>query len=249
MLAQCRRCARAGVLAGLVLCALAAGAAADQPSPALRIYGPGGPHEALSECAALYQELHGRMVVVHRGGPGALAQKVALDGDLYYGGAEYMLEDFDRRNPGVLDMQSVEMLHPRRIGIIVRKGNPLGITRIADLDRTGARVVKATLEQVSAFHAEPVRPDGSLHPQAYTGDDALKAWRSDSKIDAWITYRSWHGLLSAEADFIEIPDDGALRFTPIAITTRTHHRQEAERFIAFLKSPLARRIFREHGWE
>ena len=56
-------------------------------------------------------------------------------------------------------------------------------------------------------------------------------------------------MLAAEADFIEIPDERALRFTPIAITAATPHREKAAKFIAFLKTPEARRIFAEHGWD
>lgn len=240
----------AGLIVGLFLGAAATDARADLPHTALRVYGPGGPHEALSECATLYRELHGELVLVYKAGPGgSLSRQVAMDGDLYYGGADFMLEEFDRSNPGVLDLQSVERLHPRRVGIVVRKGNPLGIHALEDLYRTEVSVLKARLEKVSDFHDEEMCPGGSPHPVAHNGSDALKAWRSNPEIDAWITYRSWHAVLAQEADFVEIPDDSALRFTPIAITAATPHREAAEKFIAFLKSPEARHIFREHGWE
>jgi accessory colonization factor AcfC len=249
MFARRRRSARIAALAGLVLCALGSPASADQSPPALRVYGHGGPREVLSECAALYGAMYGVAVEVCRVGPGALSRKVAQDGDLFYSGAEFMLEDFDRGNPGVLDMESLEQLHPRRLGIIVRKGNPLAIRRIEDLRRDGIVVLKAGLEGISEFHDETAGADGTPHPVAHRGSDALKAWRADPEIDAWITYRSWHALLAAETEFIEIPDDGALRFTPIVITSRTPRRREAEQFIAFLKSPEARQIFRKHGWD
>ena len=138
----------AALAAGVLLCALPVPAPAEQSHPALRIYGPGGPHEALSECATLYRQLHGEAVLVLRSGPVTMSQKVAQDGDLYYGGAEYMLEEFDRDNPGVLDRATVALLYPRRVGIVVRKGNPLGIRGLADLDRAGVRVMKASLEKV-----------------------------------------------------------------------------------------------------
>lgn len=239
----------AALAAGILLCALSAPAPADQSHPALRVYGPGGPHEALSECATLYRRLHGDAVLVLRSGPVTMSQKVALDGDLYYGGAEFMLEEFDRDNPGVLDRATVAFLYPRRVGIIVRRGNPLGIRSLTDLDRAGVRVMKVTLEKVSEFHEVSTDPDGSRHPVAHSGEEALKAWRADPDIDAWITYRSWHRVLAAEADFIEIPDERALRFTPIAITAATPHRAKAAKFIAFLKTPEAGRIFAEHGWD
>lgn len=240
----------ASLLAALLVAVSATGAAADVPHTALRVYGPGGPHEALSKCATRYRELHGEVVLVYKAGPGgSLSRHVAMDGDLYYGGADFMLEEFARSNPGVLDLQTVERLHPRRVGIVVRRGNPLGIRGLEDLYRTDVSVLKASLERVSDFHDEELCPNASPHPETHSGSDALKAWRSHPEIDAWITYRSWHAVLAQEADFVEIPDDSAVRFTPIAITAATPHREAAEKFIAFLKSPEARRIFREHGWE
>lgn len=224
-------------------------ARADQPHTGLRLYGPGGPREVLSECAFLYQALHGEQVTVYRHGPSTMGQRVAEDGDIYFGGAEFMLEDFARANPGVLDLETVERLRPRRLGIIVRKGNPLGIRGPADLQRPGLNVLKASLERVSEFHGETLAADGSVHPVVHRGEDGVRAWRTNPDIDAWITYRSWHVVLAAEADFVEISGDRALRFTPIAITAATPHRGQAERFIAFLRSPEARRIFATHGWD
>ena len=78
--------------------------------PVLRAYGPGGPHHVLRECADLFREKYGVTVAVSRRSPGELNRKIREDGDLYFGGAEYMLEDFARGNPGVLDLESVEKL-------------------------------------------------------------------------------------------------------------------------------------------
>lgn len=243
------RIRRALLIAWLLLSVAPARVSADLPHPALRIYGPGGPHEVLLECAARYRELHGRAVEVLKGGPGRLDRLASQDGDLYYGGAEFMLHDFDRRNPGVLDLRTVELLYPRRVGIIVRKGNPRTIRGLEDLQREGIRVLKASRESMHEYHDGQLEGGRPYIPEPYSGRDALKAWRADQTIDAWITYKSWHAVLAAEADFVELPTDRALRFTPIAIIARTPNRQEAERFIAFLKSPEAGRIFKEHGWE
>jgi hypothetical protein len=38
---------------------------------------------------------------VVKGQPEAIAQRVATDGDVYYGGAPYMMDDFIRAHPGV----------------------------------------------------------------------------------------------------------------------------------------------------
>jgi accessory colonization factor AcfC len=237
----------------LALCALLSGAivlpaAADGHPPLLRVYGPGGPHKALTECAALYQHRSGQPVAVIKGSPEVLARKVREDGDLYYAGAPYMLEQFARRNPGVLNLASLQRLAPRRIGILVRTGNPRRIRELRDLQRSGVTVLEARLEDMTDICAAGrTRPNYTHH--VYTGLDGVDAWRNHPEIDAWLTYKSWHALLDEEADFVELPGDLALRFTPIAATSTTRQREAAERFVAFLRSDEARRIFREHGWE
>lgn len=215
----------------------------------LKVYGPGGPHHVLEECATLFEEQHEIDVVVIKALPHELARKLPEDGDIYYGGAEYMLVDFARDNPGVLDLSTAANLHPRRIGIVVRKGNPLKIDGLADLRREGVDILDVKLESMRHFHGTPGpgRMSNVRH-HVYTGKQGVDAWRAKPEIDAWVTYRSWHVALVDEADFIAIPGKNAVRFTPVALTHRTPHRQEAMNFLNFLRTDEARRIFEEHGW-
>jgi len=238
-----------GLVGGVLLLAATAGASTENPPKTLRVYGPGGPHHVLEECADLFQEKHGVNVVVIKALPHDLVEKLGEDGDIYYGGAEYMLEEFNRRNPEVLDMTSVEKLHPRRIGIVVRKGNPLAIRGIEDLKREEVDLLDVKLENMRQLHGALPGKSGDIRRFVYTGQEGVGAWLSTPEIDAWVTYKSWHVSLEADSDFIEIPGDHALRFTPVALTHRTPHRQEAMHFITFLKSEAARRIFQEHGWD
>lgn len=237
------------IISGLLLHAATAGASSHESVKVLRAYGPGGPHHVLRECADLFREKFGVIVVVIRASPAVLARKIREDGDMYFGGAEYMLADFSRENPGVLDMHSMENLHPRRVGVVVRKGNPLKIKGVECLQRDGVDLLETKHENMRQFYA--VRPDRmkNLRHQVYSGQEGLDAWRSARELDAWVTYESWHVLLEEESEFIEISGDHALRFTTVALTRRTPHRQAAGQFIAFLKSPEARQIFVEHGWE
>ena len=238
-----------GLIAGLLLTITTAGASTETPAKVLRVYGPGGPHHVLTECADLFEEKHGIDVIVMKALPHDLDRKLPEDGDIYYGGAEYMLEDFDRRNPGVLDMTSAENLHPRRIGIVVRKGNPLNINGIEDLRREGVDILDVKLENMREFHGSTPGRIGNVRHLVYTGQEGIKAWLLNPGIDAWVTYKSWHVSLEDEAEFIEIPGERAVRFTPMAITQRTPHRQEAEKFLAFLRSKEARHIFLKYGWD
>jgi accessory colonization factor AcfC len=218
------------------------------PIDTLRVYGPGGPHHVIEECAEMFQLKHGINVEVVKALPHNLEQRLREDGDLYYGGAEYMLDRFDRRNPGVLDMTSVENLHPRRIGIVVRKGNPLSIDSVEDLKQDEVGILDVKLENMRHFHGDASGLSYNIRRFEYTGKQGADAWLDAPEIDAWVTYKTWHLTLQEESDFVEIPGDDGLRFTPVALTQRSFKRQEAIQFIAFLKSEEARRVFEQHGW-
>ena len=237
------------LFAAIVLAGAFASAAADPLAPMLRAYGPGGPHHALEEAAELYRQRYGVAVGVFKAGPVELARKLREVGDIYFGGAEYMLEEFASENPGLLDMTSVEKLYPRRIGILVRKGNPLNIEGVDCLAEEGVDLLAAGLEKMEPFLASPGNGRPPVRKWVFTGQDGAKAWLAATELDAWVTYKSWHVSLLGESEFIPIPGDHALRYTMLALTRRTTNRPEALRFFNFLKSPDARRIFVEHGWD
>lgn len=223
--------------------------AAGNAPRTLRVYGPGGPHQVLQKCAETFGARNNLEVVVLRALPFDLERKLAEDGDLYYGGAEYMLDDFHRRNPGVLAAETTKKLHPRRIGILVRKGNPLNIRGLEDLAREEIDLLDVKLEKMRHFYGPAPDRTRNVRHWVFTGRQGYQAWQDFPEIDAWVTYRSWHVLLRDQSDFIEIPEERALRYTPIAVTRRTGLRREALEFIDFLKSEEAHRIFRDHGWD
>lgn len=238
----------AGLLGGLLVMAGLALASVESSEPVLRVYGPGGPYKALSECAELYRDRHGVDVQVVRALPHDLAEWIRVDGDLYYGGAPCMLEEFVQDNPDLLDMATVEWLYPRQVGIIVRAGNPLGIEGLDCLTREEIGLLDVKLENMRHLHDAYAGRPKNLKSLVYTGRQGLQAWQSDPEIDAWVTYRSWHVKLD-DAEFIELPPEYGLRHTPMALTAHTPRPQEARNFLEFLKSEDAYRIFQKHGWD
>lgn len=235
-------------LCSFLLLATSAMANVAADNRTLRVYGPGGPHRVLEECADLFEEKHGLTVLVNKALPHDLERRLREDGDIYYGGAEYMLTEFDSRNPGLLDMTTAENLHPRRIGVVVRAGNPRNINSAEDLQQEGLHLLDVKLENMRHFHGEQPGVSRNVRRFEYTGQQGMAAWRSSPEIDAWVTYRSWQKLLAHEAEFVELPGESGLRYTPMALTHRTPLRDEARLFIDFLKSDEARRVFEGHGW-
>jgi len=236
------------MLLALLLLPTSAWASNRPAAKTLYVYGPGGPHHVIKECAERFRDRHGVNVAVIKAMPSELERRLSQNGDIYFGGAEYMLEDFHQRNPDVLDMTSVTYLHPRRIGILVRKGNPLEIRGIEDLTRRDVDLLDVKLENMRTFHSEDGALSTNVWSLQYTGQQGVEAWLGSHEIDAWVTYRSWHVHLMDESDFIEIPGEHGIRYTPIAVTHNTPLRQEALNFINFLTSEEGRLIFEDHGW-
>jgi len=203
----------------------------------------------MKECADRFSVTNGHAVEVIRSEPSRWRELQQAGVDIYYGGADYMLADFDRESPGILDLSTLTDLYSRTIGIIVRTGNPLGIVSLPDLGRTHARLLDVQLENMEQFQDEAYGGRRQVFLSVCTGIQGKEAWLSAEAIDAWITYRTWHVELAGNGEFLPIPGrEDAVRSAPIAVTRDTANRQLAAAFIGYLQSGEAHRIFRKHGW-
>jgi accessory colonization factor AcfC len=246
---------RARVLALAVVVALVGGLAMmremlrDEAGPPLAVYGPGGPYEPVRACAENFSREFGIPVTVVKGQPEAIAQRVATDGDVYYGGAPYMMDDFIRAHPGVVDASTVRELFSRRVGIIVRRDNPKGIRGVADLSRPGGAVLDVALENMEALRGDPPGGGADVGRRVVSGEEGFAAWEGDPGLDAWVTYRSWFVRMTHGEEFLPIAGPDALRATPVALTRRTQRRADAMAFVDYLATDAAHRVFQEYGWE
>lgn len=250
------------LLLALALLAPLGGAAAEPtrspavPAAVLRVYGPGGPLAPMQECGRLFAQARGVGVRVD-GGPEQrwwdLAEKEA---DVVFEGAEYMLSDFMRRHPGFVDAETRRSLFDRPAAILVRKGNPRGIRGLEDLARPGVRLLDvAGAGQVGLWEDLAGRkgliPSISRNIAASFGNtaEAIAAWRADPRLDAWITFESWHHRLADETEVVRLPpEEQLLRGTPVALTRRTTQRELALAFLDFLRGEACHAVFQRAGW-
>lgn len=212
----------------------------------LRIVGPGGPFAAMVECAKAFSRSRNVAVEVIKGPPERWLDRRA---DLIYGGFPSMLTNLAEAHPEALNPTDIQELYERRIGLLVRRGNPHHLLTLADLADRDIQVLDVQLEQMAEFQDRVPGLRERLAAKVATGEEGMQAWRARPELDAWITFESWYRVTSSDTDFIPLPDDiGALRPTVIAMTRWTPRRTLALEFISFLRSPRVHDVFRRRGW-
>ena len=144
--------------------------------------------------------------------------------------------------------------------ILVKKGNPLGITGLGDLTKKGLRLGLAHPEKsaLGALTQRLARGQGLTKKleanrvvDSATGDYLVTQLRSGS-LDATIVYRSnalSHAANVAEHfDLIEIGLPGSTALQPYAIAKQTPHKQLLRRFFEHVLSPASRSRFETVGF-
>lgn len=247
---------RSLVLAAGLVPVLAAGVLAED---ALRLYGAVGPSPAIEEAAMVFATRNNTKVEVISGPRHIWRDKAALDADLMFSDADFMMSEYVRSMQLQIDEGSITPLYLRPSAILVRPGNPKQITDLPDLVRPGVNVMvvnsagQSGLWEDMAGKLEDIRTVRALRKNivifAVDGDEAVKMWRLRDDIDAWITWNTWQMPLRGRAQVV-VPSRTyrVLRQCSIALTARGKDNPLAGKFIEFLGSPDARAIFDTWGW-
>ncbi|HEY8661888.1 MAG TPA: substrate-binding domain-containing protein [Hanamia sp.] len=223
----------------------------------LYVYGPGGPAAAMQECATVFANKTTIPVKVIAGPDAEWIGQAKQNADLVFGGAEYMLTQFAMQHPGMIDSVTRTELYKRAAGILVRKDNPKKITSLKDLTKPGVSILDVNgAGQLGMWEDLAGKQNliGGIQKNIKKSFPntalAIKEWKSNPDYDAIIIYASWHYRLKEVTDLVKIPAAQTLyRGTPIAITTITTQKKEAQQFVQFLLSPQAHAIFKKWGWE
>jgi accessory colonization factor AcfC len=216
----------------------------------LRVYGPGGPYGPLNECCGIYADRKAMNVLVTKGRPDLWVRDAKLMGDVVYSGAEFMLKDFDRAFPGIIDPSTIRCPFQRRVGIIVRENNPHHIASLSDLAAQHIKLLTVQIEKMDEFIDSAPGIRENIFERVITGEEGRAKWLSEPGIDAWITYRSWYVTLRNDAAFVDIRGiKDACRPTPMALTKTTRQRSQALDLLDFLAGDESHAVFTKRGWE
>lgn len=225
----------------------------------LRVYGPGGPLPAMQEAAKEFGRSHSLDVQVTAGPTGKWLGQAKQDADVVFSGSETMMTDFIAAFEGQIDEKTVTPLYLRPSVILVRPGNPGGITGLRDLLKPGRRIMVVNgagqnglwedvagrlgeIAAVKAFRSNIVRFAGN-------SAEAKQAWTEDATIDAWLIWSIWQVANPTIAEQVAIePEYRIFRDAGVALTMRGGAKPEARAFADFLASPAGAAIFRRWGW-
>ncbi|WP_068983450.1 substrate-binding domain-containing protein [Lysinibacillus xylanilyticus] len=228
-----------------------------QSDHVIRVYGPGGPLGPIKEAAEHFSIETGIKVEVTAGPEGNWISQAKQDADIIFCGSEYMLQDFIFNHPEMIDTKSRTELYPRAAGILVRKGNPKKIESLENLTKDGVKILDVNGAGQLGLWEDMAGRKGiiegisqNINLSVKSSAEAIERWKSNSSLDAWITYESWHYRLKDVTDLVELPEEEKLyRGTPIALTKITDQKKEAQQFIEYLKTEEGHQIFQKWGWK
>ena len=225
----------------------------------LRLYGSVGPSPAMEEAAMVFAAHHNVKVQVVSGPRHIWRDKAALNADLMFSSADFMMSDYARSMDLKIDEDSVTPLFLRPSAILVRPGNPKQVNDFPDLVRPGVKVMVVNsagatgLWEDMAGKLEDIRTVRALRKNivvfAANSDEAMMTWKSNPDIDAWITWNTWHIPLRGRAELVPVSKSyRVLRTCSIALTERGKGKPSAMEFIKYLSSTEAAPIFNTWGW-
>lgn len=227
----------------------------------VRVFGPGGPAPAMKAAAAAFEKMHpGTQVVVSAGPTPQWLDAARSEGDVIYSGSEAMMADFEQALSGVLDAATIEPLYLRPAVILVRPGNPDHLTGFRSLLRPGVEVMVVNGAGQVGLWEDIAGRDGDIATVrafrrniVYAAPNsalALKRWRDDPSIQAWLIYNIWAVAHPGVAEIVPLePYYRLYRDCGVGLTARGKDDTQARAFVDFLKGAQGRAIFEHYGWQ
>ena len=211
----------------------------------------------MEEAAKVFSKKSSIPVNVTAGPEAKWIEQANNNADIIFSGAEYMLDQFIMQHPGMVDSTTRRELYKRGAGILVRPGNPKKITSLKDLTKPGVHLLNVNgAGQMGMWEDLAGRQNiiegiqKNIKKSFANTALAIDAWKSDKSYDAIIIFSSWYYRLKDVSQLIKIPPAQTVyRGTPVAITTITNQKREAQQFIHFLLSAQGHSIFNKWGWE
>lgn len=228
----------------------------------INLYGPGGPHTALQEAAALYTQKTGVPVKVHFGPQTEWNDEAKKNADILYGASEQSALAIVRDHQDKFSEKDIEPLYLRKSILLVKKGNPKNIRGVEDLTKPGVGIIVNDGGGTSNTSGTGVWEDiagrkGNIHTVsairkniilfAPNSGTARKALEHREDTDVWITWADWAASNPGIGDMVEIEPDYVI-WRDMNIAVRKDASNETRQFAKWLHSDEAAPAFTKYGW-
>jgi accessory colonization factor AcfC len=219
------------------------------------VYSAGAVSPPLRDAIGVFERKFGVRCNLKVGKPGDLLVEIteSKSGDVISCGAEYILDEAEDR--GLIVKGSRRSLGLRRSVIIVPVENPAGIHCLNDLCRDGIRIgiaVDGCLKDVwddiasKAGLTDQIRRNITHHADAC---GSLMGLIHSDKVDAIFGWNAFQNVWPDTCEVIELPPElQVFRSTVVAMISYTKNAELSQKFIDFLTSKEARKIYSDWGW-
>ena len=255
----CRWVAAAGVVAAaLTGCSRRDPAGAGLRGPAqapIVVFAGAASQPATTEAARRFGRATGLRVECTFGGSGSVLNQIRLEeyGDVYVPGSNDYMDMAEAER--LVDPATRRVICYLTPVICVAKGNPLGVTKLGDLSRTGVRVTigdpgSVCLGAIAKQAMERLGIYADVRENIVTFSSNCQQVASLirlQEVDAAVGYDVFRQQSPDELDIVPIA--GAERVSiPAAVVAYSRQKETARRFVEYVSGAEGRKVFAEHGY-
>ena len=227
---------------------------ATEEAHSLLVYCGAGMRKPMDELGSLFEEEYGIPINYNYAGSNTLLSQMELTqmGDVYMPGATYYFDI--AKEKGITDYEQRVAYHVPVIA--VPKGNPAGITSLADLAKPGVTVILGDSKAAAIGRlGDKILEKNGIYDTVANNTIArgatvneLVVYTSMKQADASII---WADLVvnSEKMEIVEIPrEQNIVKIIPIGTLTFSEKKDVATKFVDFVASPEGKAIFEKHGF-
>ena len=221
----------------------------------LKFFCGGGIRPPINEIIKLFKEEAGIEVKPTYAGSGVLLTQIQLtqNGDLYMPGDEMFISRAEEKGY-ITEKRFAAYFVPV---LIVQKGNPKGITSLADMSKPGVRVGAGDPRAcaVGPITNAILEKNGLMEQVSknvvYTSTTVIELANAVKlkTIDVAVVWDATAALYTDDTEVVPIPrEQNVIAHIPIGILSFSKKKELARKFIDFVASDRGRRIFEKHGY-
>jgi molybdate transport system substrate-binding protein len=223
------------------------------------IFAAAGTKPAIDEAAKLFEQKYGTKVTVNYGGGGEVLSSMVLakQGDIYIAPEQRFMNSAKKQ--GAIDSGAIINSIAYMIPVIgVQNGNPKNIQSLADLSKTGVKVVMGNPETTALGDIVPqmLQKAGiydAVKPNIVTNASQVSViitMLKTGQVDAGVIWHYFGTTASNDVDIIWIPKEYVTGIGEIqaAVSTFSQEVKTAQKFIDLLVSTEGKEIFKKNGY-